>query len=201
MKHRAAPEHASPNLEKYTTQNALYRWHLDAFHEVLYRLMQQAAPRTVLDAGCGEGYVAHYLAERDRSLQVTGVDLSAGAIAYAQEHFGEAATFRTGSVLALPFSDNAFDLVLCSEVLEHLEAPADAVAQLKRVARRHVLITVPLEPYFRWVNNLGRVLGISPDPGHVQFWSRRGFEAFIRQHFAQATFAHKHYYQLALAGV
>ena len=194
----AAP---SPNLHKYSCGNPLYQWHLRAFHEAIYQQLETTGARRVLDAGCGEGFVTHYLATRDASLELTGLDLSEDAIEYARQQFGEAATFRTGSLYKLPFSDNSFDAVVCSEVLEHLDDPGRAIAQMKRVARRHVLITVPREPIFDRLNRLGRLFGLSPDPGHVNFWTKESFQDFIREHFGEAQFAWKHVYQLALAEV
>ncbi len=194
--------YSSANHQKYTYDNRLYQWHLRAFLRLLYRMLAETGARSVLDAGCGEGFVADFLARQDPDLHITGVDLSPAAVAYAEEHFGQRVRFRTGSLYKLPFSDQAFDTVVCSEVLEHLDAPERAVRELRRVARRHVLITVPREPYFGWLNALGRRLGISPDPGHVNFWTRQGFRAFVEAHFDAARFARRHgIYQLALAEV
>lgn len=191
--------YSSSNHHKYTHQNRFYQWHLQAFLDSVYALLEQTDARTVLDAGCGEGFVTHALARKNPDLHLTGMDLSAEAVAYAEQHFGDLARFRTGNLYKLPFSDNSFDVVLCSEVLEHLEDTDRAVAELKRVARQYVLITVPREPYFKWLNDIGRSLGISPDPGHVNFWTKKTFQMFIDAHFDSAVFAWKHVYQLALA--
>lgn len=191
----------SPNYHKHTHGNRLYRWHLRAFMQRVYEMLKQTEAETVLDAGCGEGFVIDYLHQQDPSLQFTGVDIDEDAIAYAKEHFGDYARFRTGSIYKLPFSDNSFDAILCSEVLEHLDRPERAIEELKRVAREHVLITVPREPHFHWVNSLGRWLGLSPDPGHVNFWTKATFQDFIRLYFEDPVFAWKHVYQIALAKV
>jgi ubiquinone/menaquinone biosynthesis C-methylase UbiE len=47
----------------------------------------------------------------------------------------------TASLIRLPFPDGAFDVVLCSEVLEHLVRPVEAIAELRRVARKAVILT------------------------------------------------------------
>lgn len=190
--------HASPNLHKYSSGNRFYDWHLRAFMQRIHALIQQGAPETVLDAGCGEGFAIDFLKKEDPSIQYTGVDLSEEAISYAQAHFSDQARFRNGSIYKLPFSDNSFDLVLCSEVLEHLDDPNRAVDELRRVARSHIVITVPREPYFKWLNDIGRALGVSPDPGHVNFWTKRSFQDFVEMHFGEATFEWKHIFQLAL---
>ncbi len=188
----------SANHYKYQTRNPLYQWHLQAFMDCLCNMVEQTKPKSVLDAGCGEGYTVKYLAERNRGWKLTGVDLSEQAIAYAQMQLGERARFRIGSVYKLPFSDRSFDTVVCSEVLEHLDEPDRAMAELKRVARNAVVITVPREPYFQWLNNVGQRLGLSPDPAHVNFWNKDQFQAFVLAHFEQAKFEWKHIYQLAL---
>jgi SAM-dependent methyltransferase len=103
-----------------------------------FREMIPDGVRTVLDVGCGDGALTNPLAE---DYDVTGADLSQTALSHV----------RTKTVLAsatdLPFADGAFDLVLCSQVLEHLE-DADyrrALSELRRVASRSVLISVPFQ--------------------------------------------------------
>ncbi len=187
----------SGNARRYTVDNRLYRWHIRQFLNELGRLVEATRPRTILDVGCGEGFVAAFLKRCLPEAEITGVDLSDAALAYARQHFGELATFQQADIYRLPFPDRSFDTVVCSEVLEHLDDPDRAVGELKRVARRYVVITVPLEPYFKWLNLLGQWLGVSDDPGHVQFWNRDGFETFIRRHFPEAEISCKHIYQLA----
>lgn len=191
----------STNLNKHTTSNWFYRKHLEAFYDELSEVVGSTSCTTLLDAGCGEGFVVDFLAREYPDLKITGVDISDEAIAYAKEHFGERARFRKGSVFKLPFSDKSFDAVLCSEVLEHVEDPNLAVAELKRVARQHVIITVPLEPYFQWLNNMSQWLRLGPAADHVNFWTSTTFQAFIRAHFDDPQFSWKQFYQIAVAKV
>lgn len=130
------------------------------------------------------------------------MDLSEAAICYARCHTnGSGARYITGDLYALPFEDDTFDTVLCSEVLEHLDHPGRAFRELRRVARRAVVVSVPREPYFRWLSGAGRALGLSPDPGHVNFWTKPGFQRFVRSHLSQPQFRTKHVYQLAWGSV
>lgn len=191
----------SANHTKHTANNWFYRKHLEAFYEHLSDVVDATGCTTLLDAGCGEGFVVDLLTREHPDLKITGVDISDDAIEYAKEHFGEKARFRTGSVYKLPFSDNSFDAVLCSEVLEHVDDPNRAVAELKRVARDYVVITVPLEPYFQWLNNISQWLRLGPELGHVNFWTSRTFPDFIRAHFDDAEFTWKQLYQVAVAKV
>lgn len=115
----------------------------------------------VLDVGCCFGFLPLLAAERDPRRRVIGTDLVptaaalASRISWAQ---GSRARFAAADLLALPVGDEAVDTVLAIHVLEHLptQACTPALAQLRRVARRRVVIAVPLEE--------------APDPtfGHVQ---------------------------------
>jgi SAM-dependent methyltransferase len=110
-------------------------------------------------------------------------------------------SFQTGDLFALPFPEDNFDVVVCSEVLEHLDEPARAFAELKRVARKRVVLTVPLEPWFKFFNDLARTLRIAKDPGHVQLWTHDGFQAFVSGLHPGATFGKVHYYQGAVCNL
>jgi SAM-dependent methyltransferase len=103
----------------------------------LAELVLRSGAQTILDAGAGNGIVANRLLE-------LGVDI------VALDHSDVAMTgVRTrtvvGDIAMMPFEDNSFDLVLASEVLEHL--PVDvfdaARSELARVASRAVIVTVP----------------------------------------------------------
>ena len=121
---------------------------------------------TVLDVGCCFGFLPLLMAERSPRLRVIGADLIpeaamlAGRMARTQ---GSRARFAAADLLALPVADEAVDTVLAVHVLEHLpaRATAPALAQLCRVARRRVVVAVPLED--------------APDPtfGHVQAFDLR----------------------------
>lgn len=88
----------------------------------------------VLDAGCGVGYGSEMIARAGAS-RVVGIDLAPDAIATASERAGELVDFQVADVRDLPFDEGAFDLVVCFEVLEHLEDPEPVIAGLKGVLR------------------------------------------------------------------
>ena len=94
------------------------------------------AGKSVLDVGCGNGYV---LANYARAgAQVTGVDLTEAAIALARQRFaqaGLAGTFQIANAEALPFPDDSFDCVCSMGVLHHTPDTARAVAEIWRVLK------------------------------------------------------------------
>ena len=91
------------------------------------------------------------------------------------------AEYIAGSAYELPFADGEFDLVAAIEVFEHLERPEAALAEMARVARRHVLVSVPREPLWRAANLAsGRYLSdLGNTPGHIQHFSRRGIATLV----------------------
>ena len=97
--------------------------------------------RTILDVGCGDGAVTNSLQER--GIKITGVDFSRTAL----QHFSGSKV--TGVIDALPFSDKSFELVICTEVLEHLPDGIyqAAVAELQRVASRWIIVSTPNDEY------------------------------------------------------
>jgi ubiquinone/menaquinone biosynthesis C-methylase UbiE len=91
---------------------------------------------TILDVGCGNGVITNILAE---NWNTTGMDTSAEALTYLT------CPAVLASATNIPAADKSFDLVLCSEMLEHLndEDTTQAILQLKRVAKKYLLISVP----------------------------------------------------------
>ena len=191
----------SANWHKYAQGGAVYRWFLGRVHAELARHVARFRPATVLDAGCGEGFVAADLRRRRSGLEITGVDADEAAISYARRHFGDVAAFDTGDLYALPFADRSFDVAVCSEVLEHLDRPAQAVRELARVARLGVVVSVPREPAFDALNRLGQALGAAPDPGHVRHWTPRAFARFLRPLLGDVEVSTRHLFTLASAPV
>lgn len=189
--------YASPNHFKHTQRNPFARVHLARFANLLAARLRPFRPATLLDAGCGEGFSTRDLARRLPATRFTGLDASAGAIAYAAAHHGASATFVTGSVYDLPYADGAFDAVVCSEVLEHLDAPDRALEEVLRVGARVALVTVPREPLFRRLNDAGQALVGAPDPGHVNFWTLPQFERFVRDVAPGAVVECHSLYQIA----
>lgn len=89
---------------------------------------------TVLDAGCGEGYLSRILARRGAT--VTGVDSSGKLIeaARTQSHTdGLPISFDVASVDELPYADNTFDLVVCNHLVNDLFDPSKAIGEFARI--------------------------------------------------------------------
>lgn len=115
-------------------------------HAKFYSFAAQFVPgRSVLDAGCGSGYGCEIL-KRTGASMVSGRDMSAHAIRFAQARFGQFAEFRREGITDLrSCANNSFDVVVSSEVLEHVKEygkAGDALDELTRVARPGGLLVV-----------------------------------------------------------
>lgn len=85
-----------------------------------------------LDAGCGAGLALQLSAERGAT--VTGLDASAGLLAFARTRLPDA-DLHVGDIEALPFADASFDVVTAFNAIQYAVDPARAVAELARVSR------------------------------------------------------------------
>lgn len=91
----------------------------------------------VLDAGCGAGRMLAHLAALDRTLALTGIDISSNMVELARRH-NPGATVDVGDLAALPYPDSGFDAALAWYSLihaEHADIPG-WFAELRRVVRR-----------------------------------------------------------------
>jgi SAM-dependent methyltransferase len=166
----AAP--ISSNQAKYESGNPVVQRLLGRFFARVEAAVAPLGAESVLDAGCGEGEALHRLAAilPDR---VAAVDLEERCVAEVRARFPSVEASR-GTVTDLAFADASFDLVLCLEVLEHLDDPVAAVAELARVSSRHVVVSVPYEPWFRLGNLLrgNHLAGLGNHPEHVNHFNR-----------------------------
>ncbi len=102
------------------------------------------AGQTVLEVCCGSGLMTEALSRR--GARVTGIDVSAGALARARERarrYAFRAIFHVADAEALPYRDRSFDVVAVHDGLHHLEDPGRAIREMARVARQGVLILEP----------------------------------------------------------
>jgi 2-polyprenyl-3-methyl-5-hydroxy-6-metoxy-1,4-benzoquinol methylase len=169
-------------FDKYGSTNPVVRRLMAGFERSLDELFELAAPQSVLDVGCGEGVLTLKWAGRLGSGRVVGIDLEDTKLeAQWRTRRRENLEFRALRAQNLPFEDEEFDLVAAVEALEHIAQAERTVAEMARVARRHLLVSVPREPLWRALN-LARgayVRALGNTPGHVNHWSRAGFAQFL----------------------
>lgn len=167
---------------KYTSTNRLVQYLNRVYLRNITRLVQRAQPARLLDVGCGEGVVLRHLDRHLSGITAIGLDVDGTGLRVAQSQ--NSVSLVQGSVYALPFATGSFDLVLCCEVLEHVDDPDAALAELSRVSGNRVLLSVPHEPIWRIANmaRLKYLRHFGNTTGHIQHWTRWAFLRLVRRH-------------------
>lgn len=167
------------NIEnKAGLKNPISRWMVHNFDRTLLDLIDVCNPRSVHEVGCGEGRLTETLAERF-NVPVRATDFSCEIISALQSDpsTNPRIQYLERSIYELDPADDGADLIVCCEVLEHLERPVEALARLRALNARNYILSVPREPLWRVLNvargKYWRDLGNTP--GHFQHWSAGGF--------------------------
>jgi len=166
-----------------------YKWGSNEPHTAAYlankveQVLRVRGAKTVLDAGCGNGALAGYLAAR--GYQVTGVDASPSGVQVAQSHFPQV-KFELGTFDDAP--PGVFDAVCSTEVIEHLYSP-HLLASYSFAALKPGGIFVLSTPYHGYLKNLAISIFGKWDShhtalwhgGHIKFWSRKTLTSLLEE--------------------
>lgn len=168
--------------KKYQSTHPVKRWLVNRFVKAFKKELVREEFQTVLDAGCGEGDLLQIATQLKPKTSFVAFDLSAKTVSVCQK-LNPKTKVVTADIYRLPFAKNRFDLVIGCEILEHLEQPLKGLKELVRVGKKHFLITVPLEPWWR-ILNLARfkyVTDLGNTPGHLQHFSPTKINQLINQ--------------------
>ena len=186
MSGTAAAEVPTGNTyDKYGSTNPVVRRLMTGFHAALDELWDRAAPESVLDVGCGEGVLTREWAERLGDRRVVGIDLDDPELRNEWEARRRPnLEFRAEEATALSFEDDEFDMATAIEVLEHVPQPETTLAEMARVARRWLLVSVPREPLWRGLNMARGAYwrSFGNTPGHLNHWSKVGFVSLLSRY-------------------
>jgi len=132
----------------------------DVMAQLFKRRLTTGAPLRILDVGCGTGYLLHWLRRYAGDNAPVGVDIAPRALHFCRSRgVSKLARAHAGQ---LPFADQSFDLVICIDLIQHLEpsgAAAGAIEEIVRVLRRGGLL------YLRTNSALGHrpLQGVDPN--------------------------------------
>lgn len=116
-------------------------WHQARMFRIMKLLLSTSG--SFLEVGCAEGLYVRFYFDTHRDNQfVVGLDIARNFIEKARKRCSSA-MWVVGDAQNLPFKENSFDVVLCSEVLEHLIHPKSCFSQLPYISKKHILVTVP----------------------------------------------------------
>jgi 2-polyprenyl-3-methyl-5-hydroxy-6-metoxy-1,4-benzoquinol methylase len=174
--------------DKVGTRNPIARVLVRGFMAGFDALLAQSGAPDVHEVGCGEGHLAAHM--RARGMSVRASDFSEIIINEARHRHGAAKIhFDVKSIYDLAPEVDGASLVVCCEVLEHLDDPQRALIKLSAIVRDWCILSVPREPIWSLMN-LARGKYLSDwgnTPGHVQRWSSRSFLALVERHFEVVT--------------
>lgn len=164
--------------------------------KLMQKMVGEIKEKTILDVGCGSGKKLAFLA---RNNKVFGVDISKIAVQKAKKRRFKAKFVDIEK--GLPFPSNKFDIVICSEVLEHLFKPSIALKEIKRVLKKEGVFFCTIPNHFTLNNRLAILLGknLEGDTGffnveyqewdypHIRFFTWKGIHNFLQKEGFEVT--------------
>jgi SAM-dependent methyltransferase len=182
----AGVERGGNVYDKYASSNPIARRLVAGFMSDLDELVARTDAHEAHEVGCGEGELSIRLARR--GIRVRGTDAFPQVLEEARRRASAAGVevdFEATPVEQLRPEHDAAELIVCCEVLEHVDDPTKAAEVLARLARPWLIASVPREPLWRALNlaRLSYVGALGNTPGHLSHWSKRGFEQFLGDRF------------------
>jgi 2-polyprenyl-3-methyl-5-hydroxy-6-metoxy-1,4-benzoquinol methylase len=176
--------------DKYGTSNPVARRLMAGFMRQLDELVDRTGATEAHEVGCGEGELAIRLARR--GIHMRGTDAFPQVLDEARRRAAAAGVeidFEATPVEQLEPARHCAELIVCCEVLEHLEDPERALEVLAGLARPWLIASVPREPLWRALNlaRLSYVGDLGNTPGHLNHWSKREFVRFLTRRFEVVT--------------
>lgn len=170
--------HSKRKLEKRVINDG------DFTHNPLLRVLKQFdfKNKKVLDIGCGTGTVCLYFASK--GCNVVGIDISKKAIKLAKLNARNLGFYNKTDYFVSDFPNETvsgkYDLIICSEILEHIDDHRTALKRIYQLMKKggHVLFSVPLDTSFLFRNNFLNVF--EKNVGHLRRYNDREFIKLVK---------------------
>lgn len=179
------PDYYDQGIKKNILQRL---WHTQKLKQVL-ALLPEDLPAggqvlRVLDVGCSSAIITAAVAKALPASQVTGLDSYRAAINFARQKYPHI-TFVVADAHHLPFGNQTFDLVICTETLEHVSDPQKCLEQMKRVLGKNGRAIISMDSgsllfriiWFLWTKTRGHVW----QGAHLHEFNAQLLEDLIRQ--------------------
>ena len=145
---RRAPFLTEQEYEKLYRETPYVHATTDNSAACLEEIARNVVGASICDIGCGSGYLIEHLAERvPAETRLVGSDF------IVPEAKSDRIAFIRSKIETLPFDDGEFDTVVCTHVVEHILDYRKAIAELRRIAARRLIIVVPQEREGRYTFN------------------------------------------------
>jgi SAM-dependent methyltransferase len=176
QKSRYKPSDADQFYQSYFSGEHIEAYQRDIRHvlrrrEIADWIARDRVSGIVIDIGCGVGDILQIF---EKGFWRVGTDFSGAQLGYAHALLGDEARFARASAYGLPFRDSVADVVVCMEVIEHLENDALAVREIHRVLKPggYLVASVPGQYYWPEYRDL---------MGHWRHYSREAFQALLSE--------------------
>lgn len=158
------------------------RWITGRFISGVLKHLKKTSPGTILDIGCGTGFVTDAL-QKSAGADIVGCDRDPVRLSFAKKQYGLETVLA--DITCLPFKPSSFDTVIAMEIIEHIPEKEVALAEIKRVSAKNILITVPNDPVFMVANFLRgkNLMSFGNPPDHINHFNRRTLKAFLSSRF------------------
>lgn len=166
---------------KYDNENPIHIYLVKHFIKNLVELVSKTGKRKVFEIGCGEGQNLGVLYQL--GYECKGIDILPEAVRLSKDNFasrGMNVNINTGNIYMKSDLPNQDQLIICMEVLEHLEHPEQAIKNIVDVTDEYFIVSVPREPLWRILNFCrGKYMkDLGNTPGHINHWSKKDFVNF-----------------------
>lgn len=142
--HNHIIEQVPPDYYQSGVKNNFFQrtWHTKKLQAVLSQISEQ--PYNVLDVGCASGWFLSQIHKKYPKANCYGVDIYEDAITYGKKKYPKI-SFYVADAHKLPFKSGTFDLVICTEVLEHVDDPKRVVLEIRRVLKKNGQAIIELD--------------------------------------------------------
>lgn len=171
------------NIEnKEELSNPIAKFFVNQFDKTLFEFIKSTNPKSIHEVGCGEGRLIKKIHDL-YDISIKGTDLSYDLISNLKKNYSDELILESKSIYDLDEEEDFADVIVCCEVLEHLEYPDRAIEALKKINARCYILSVPREPMWRILNVFrGKYLSdFGNTPGHLNHWSKKEFLDFLEK--------------------
>jgi len=174
-------------FNKYESQNIIVKYLMNNFLQSIRDFVGYCNPKNIHELGCGEGYLLNII--RNSGYKISGSDycdeIIKKACEIANEKNLDSTVFSVKNIYEIGSELKEFDLILCSEVFEHLHYPEKVMEKLSSNTSKYLILSVPNEPLWRILNltRLTYIKDFGNTPGHINHWSKSNFLNFVSKYF------------------
>lgn len=167
-------------------KNMLQRyWHTNKLVEVILAIRKRKiSPENILDMGCASGWFLSKIAKVFKDSDCYGIDVYKEAVDFGKKKYKKI-TFRKEDIHNVSYKSNSFDVIICTEVLEHVVDPLQVLKEIKRLLRRNGVAVIEMDTgnfLFRaiwyWWTHLRH--GVWED-AHIHAFNAKKLEKLIRK--------------------